>query len=763
MNRRHTAFNCIFNHSSKKQTHEREVEKPSSHFCSFTLASVSSILVSVVIVTSSLMRFKSALRQNTQHVGGGKSSGYYFLDKMTKVPFEPTNAKATARRVGTITESSSPEAAVATVLSRPSQLSAQISHLDARDIVECYVVTRMAQLEDVASHAGSNINVEGVHRMLGESKSFAFTSAREESTLSSSVADATSIPSRPIMIRKSALAFRHRPHVASASSTDPASSTSPGDENEHLKYFELTLEYGPLRSGVVNAAESMPALHMGVDSNITRKYVTWDNKSRLYHSTRISNEWTEAYYMAQISGVVLEKIIQRAVEYVHSHPRYQPLEVVSIPSSDLILKSCGADDFVWSMVRVLAEFYVDIDPLLLPPRHRIQFFVADTEDNDYGGVGQSDSWKNTVSDEKLTANVEEVKGSIEGDRVAAFYENFFSCVSAIKTGNYSSPTLLSSIAPSIETAIEKSAGIGVAEGSNVLRDQNETAVVEVVSNFSSSSHVPGKSRYTSALVKAVDDTTDVMKSKSEALLSGDGFSMTSALSTCFSDPKYGIRIKDDMERAITSAYLYVDGDIFFRLNLTAPYVGIATSWETVPSPQIRPQGRGDAIDWAILALILMGALSGIMIMVYQWEKSPLKVKKGGGFPHSAIFLTTESIPSSMGGEGRSKISCVSYCDQVELTSPKKKGGLDGLNKKRKLSNLNIRGSTPNQTNRKSEYAKLDHLPSSLKMEMETATDVIERLSTRSNTKVSLSKQQVKFDESYDPQMDFSIDDGMVIV
>jgi len=266
----------------------------------------------------------------------------------------------------------------------------------------------------------------------------------------------------------------------------------------------------------------------------------------------------------------------------------------------------------------------------------------------------------------------------------------------------------------------------------------------------------GKTRYASALAQTADNST-VAVSNAEALLSGDGFLMTSALSSCFRDPKYGIRVTDEMKSDTTIAYLYIDGVIYFRLNLTAPYWGITTAWETVPPPHIRPQGHGDSVDWAIFTLILMGALSGIIVMVYRWEKSPLKVKKGGGFPHSALFLTAESIPSSMGGEGRSKISTVSYCDQLELT-PKKKVGHGELNKKRKLSSLDILGNTPTQASRKSDYAKLD-LPLSSKMEME-ATDVIE-MSTRAT--VSIPKKQVKLAASYDPQLEFSIDDEMAIV
>lgn len=53
-------------------------------------------------------------------------------------------------------ESNTPEGTTATVLSRASQLSELISHLDASDVIECYVVTRMAPLANVAGIGGGN-------------------------------------------------------------------------------------------------------------------------------------------------------------------------------------------------------------------------------------------------------------------------------------------------------------------------------------------------------------------------------------------------------------------------------------------------------------------------------------------------------------------------------------------------------------------------------------------------------------------------------
>ena len=73
------------------------------------------------------------------------------------------------------------------------------------------------------------------------------------------------------------------------------------------------------------------------------------------------------------------------MEYSFRRPQYQPFEVVSIPSGNLILRSSGSDDFVWDMVRDLTDLYVDIDPILVPSRGKVQFYVADPE-----GMGEEE-------------------------------------------------------------------------------------------------------------------------------------------------------------------------------------------------------------------------------------------------------------------------------------------------------------------------------------------------------------------------------------
>ena len=373
------------------------------------------------------------------------------------------------------------EAPAATILSRASQLSSLISNLDASDVVECYVVTRMAPLADVASQFGGNNNdgrrngdsSRRVHRMLSDSMAANAGAAADPAAPSktsdgaspaspASSSAANGIPSGPVVVRKSALAFRYRgAHAASDAGADGGGNAagalpSPDDRGARPrpKYFELTLEYGPQRAGAARTAESLPMVRWdgtalgGAGDGGGDPYVAWENEGRVYHATRISGEWTEAYYMAALTGVVFERILGAAVEYARDRPRYQPFEVVALPSGDRLLPSTGADDFVWGMVRTLVDLYVEVDPVLVPPRGRVQFYVADPPEGDVGGAANAGGARRPPN-----PHVRRVKGPAAARRAAAFYESFFRCAGAILTGDYSAyksaaPTAALVVAPS---------------------------------------------------------------------------------------------------------------------------------------------------------------------------------------------------------------------------------------------------------------------------------------------------------------------------
>ena len=170
----------------------------------------------------------------------------------------------------------------------------------------------------------------------------------------------------------------------------------------------------------------------------------------------------------------------------------------------------------------------------------------------------------------------------------------------------------------------------------VVADNNN----ETTENTATSEEVvAATSEAAKAAVKAKDASVAARsKISAEALLSGDGELVTSVLSNCFSDEKNGIQRHDEIMhhdpepaddegesvhndvvemRDLTYAYIYLDGDVFIRLNLIPPYLGTVSVLETVPPPHIPPEGRGDMIDWAIFTIILVGTLFGFLVMIHQ--------------------------------------------------------------------------------------------------------------------------------------------------
>ena len=329
----------------------------------------------------------------------------------------------------------------------------------------------------------------------------------------------------------------------------------------------------------------------------------------------------------------------------------------------------------------------------------------------------------------------------------------------------------------------------------------ENAVAVVQSNTTSAADTAAATSEAAKAAQKAKEASVAARSKSsaEALLSGDGVLMTSVLSNCFSDPKYGIRVKevkrldavhvdrneliedDDhgVERKdLIIAYIYVDGNVFFRLNLTSPYWGVYRSLETVPPPQLHPEGKGDVVDWTIFFLILSGTLFGILVMLHQtnivvidkrlrfrrffhptksdsdaifvldWEKLKL-AGKGGGFPHADLFLTLEAIPESMGGS-RSKSPSDLYHDLPQSPLNEQDGSID-------LELAQFRSSTQHivspimraslsDFDQQLQLHPMQHseqeLPSSLRRKRDTP-DLVERPSSKTNTKVSYPKQSPK--------------------
>ena len=279
--------------------------------------------------------------------------------------------------------------------------------------------------------------------------------------------------------------------------------------------------------------------------------------------------------------------------------------------------------------------------------------------------------------------------------------------------------------------------------------------------------------------KKAKDATVLARSKTnaEALMSGNGELMTSVLTTCFSDQKYGIRKieettvetqadtnedsggNEDTRRTVavhsTYAYIYLDGDVFIRLNLTSPYWGTTSFTSAVPTPNSKPGGQGDIVDWAIFTFILTLTAFGLLVMVHQlgiivdkrlrfrhffhptlsdeeWEAEhepdDMVELKGGGFPHSALSMQVESIPESMRNMGG---QTVPYRD--DPGKPSSLGDGDG-------------GTDIEMA------ARHGRLPS----DYSVSSEMVDRPSLQTSSKVAMPHQSPKDDSP--PTMHMSIDE-----
>ena len=114
-----------------------------------------------------------------------------------------------------------------------------LSTLDAADVIEVYALFRDAKLDSIGSGSlllNKNFNNNG---------------------------------NNYLKVRKSAIAFRYKPKPSSP-------------ESAVKSPFELTLEYGPQRTGATQSFEAMPNINGGHGRDLDdAAYVSWENHGEL--------------------------------------------------------------------------------------------------------------------------------------------------------------------------------------------------------------------------------------------------------------------------------------------------------------------------------------------------------------------------------------------------------------------------------------------------------------------------------------------------
>jgi len=211
-----------------------------------------------------------------------------------------------------------------------------------------------------------------------------------------------------IKITKAALGLRYRPSFLNRRPDAAVHISQP---------LELTLEYGAARADLFH--ETVPRV------DVPDSTVSWDNEAKVFFTERIDRRvYTTANYLASLSGTVLEKFLNSAVELLldgKRHRSYQPLGVSLVQkdsetgetSTQQILRSSSDVDFVQQLYHVLAELGVDMQPVIFPISSHIRLHTVD-------GV------------EKIPTGV-----AISPSVPAEFYQKLYTCVQSIASANYS--------------------------------------------------------------------------------------------------------------------------------------------------------------------------------------------------------------------------------------------------------------------------------------------------------------------------------------
>ena len=155
--------------------------------------------------------------------------------------------------------------------------------------------------------------------------------------------------------------------------------------------MELTLEYGPQRLGSDQQEEAIPVLQ--------ETYVSWQNEAKIYYNTQFEPErWESAHYMASITGVVLEKLLQKAVDYPRK--RYQPFVVLL--GDKVVLKSSSDSDFIRFVWEALATYGVSLQPLLPPRLYEARLHVSEISKLASGAMSVEHNYSMTVAQEAFS-------------------------------------------------------------------------------------------------------------------------------------------------------------------------------------------------------------------------------------------------------------------------------------------------------------------------------------------------------------------------
>jgi len=451
-----------------------------------------------------------------------------------------------------------------------------LNKLDASSTVEVYVLTRHAELQNV---------------QLNES----FTASSDDE-----IGLTLSVP-------KTGLGFRHikkSTYRGFQRNNGYDESNSEYNRNQPIS-FELVLEYGPRKifttvptfagnndvgkgTSEIHVQESMPQITL--DDSSSAKTITWDNEGGVYYSTSIDrNVWKSAYFMAPITGAVLSKVLDYSAEYSKSHPRYQPFDLINLMNDnkenkensiyDNILEgaentdvsqlfpSSSSDDFVWRVISVLSDAYVNVNPIVIPPRIRSKVYVKEAQIVNY---------TSSSAEEKLS--------------ITQYYDQLYSCVlNNVKDslGRKDINKRYSSNVPSSHPSTKPTpspSSIPTTIPSFVDKTSTFHPTATSFANRSIATIQPTSRNTISPSVFQLGNGTRNLKDDVDSKpLQIVNMQIDFVLPCLPSIHPSSIGHNSNSSKENDVAYFYSDGENFWRANLTYPYLEISTNPGSLPA------------------------------------------------------------------------------------------------------------------------------------------------------------------------------------
>jgi len=443
-----------------------------------------------------------------------------------------------------------------------------LNKLDASSTVEVYVLSRHAELQNV---------------QLNES----FTASSDDET------------SLTLSVPKTGLGFRHI-----KKSTYRGFQRNNGYDESNSEYngnqpisFELVLEYGPRKifttvptfagtndvgegTSEIHVQESMPQISL--DDSSSEKTITWDNEGGVYYSTSIDrNVWKSAYFMAPITGAVLSKVLDYSAEYSKSHPRYQPFDLIHLMNNkennensiydntledanvSQLFPSSSSDDFVWRVISVLSDAYVNVNPIVIPPRIRSKVFVKEAQIVNY---------TSSSAEEKLS--------------ITQYYNQLYSCVlSNVKDslGRKDIDKRYLSNVPSIQPSTKPiHSPSSIPTTISPFIDKTST-FHPTATSFAHKSIAPtSRNTIRPSVVQLGNGTRNLKDDVDSKPLKIVNMQIDFVLPCLSSIHPSGIGRNSNSSKENDVAYFYSDGENFWRANLTYPYLEISTHPGSLP-------------------------------------------------------------------------------------------------------------------------------------------------------------------------------------